>query len=163
MIYQWKQNRFAIGAQAAGNELERIKKSYGGIMPKDVVNESRPTDSVLHKCFEWDDRKAAEAYREVQAREIIRNIVVVKAVGIDDSEPVIIRAFVPVAAEDNESKKYISIDDALSDEDYTKQVIEQAKSEMIALKKKYGDLLQFADMVKTFLLSEVKLKEGIAS
>jgi hypothetical protein len=154
MIYQWKQNRYAVEAQKAGEELERIKCKHGSIVPKSVIDESRPMDAVLHKCFEWNDKVAAESYREVQAREIIRNIVIVKNKDNDEGEQIIVRAFWPVVTGDEEAKKYISIEEAISDDNYKKQMIEQAKSEMIAMKKRYGDLLQFIELVKTYLLEE---------
>jgi len=152
MVYQWKQSRFPVEAQKAGEELERIKNKYGGIVPKTVVDESRTEDAILHECFDWNDATAAEAYREVQAREIVRCIVITKTTDEKQQEEITVRAFVPVYMDDNKSKKYISIEDALSDSNYEKQIIEQAKNEMIALKSKFGKLMQFAELVKKYLL-----------
>lgn len=76
MIYDWKfDSLYPVSAQAAGEELERIYTERGAINPVDVVDESRPEDAVLHPCFEWRDKIAAEKWREQQARGICNCIV----------------------------------------------------------------------------------------
>lgn len=141
MVYEWKQNRFPVKAQVAGEELERIKQKYGGIAPSFVVDESRTEDAALHKCFEWNNEKAAERYRGVQAKEIIRSICVVKLDNEEVIEPT--RAFVSVV-DSQQEHKYISIKDAMSDKDYQKQVLSNALNELISFKAKYGNLKELA-------------------
>lgn len=96
MVYKWKMpGLYDIPAQAAGEELDRIYEEKGELQARDVVNESRPETAPLHPLFEWDDPKAAELYREQQARNIIGCIVTVQ-----DSEKsglTQVRAFVHVA------------------------------------------------------------------
>ena len=52
-------------------------KDAEGVKPQEIVQyaEQNPS-SELHKCFEWDDSKAANQWRVQQARAIICNIVV---------------------------------------------------------------------------------------
>jgi hypothetical protein len=69
--------RFGIDAQEAGEELERIKQRDGTIRPAAVVDEARPEDAVLHPAFNWDDPDAAEKYREIQARQLIKKVRVI--------------------------------------------------------------------------------------
>lgn len=57
--------------QIIERELLRIQKKHGILTPPLVVQESRSERAVLHKHFVWDDTKAAKAYREWQARQII--------------------------------------------------------------------------------------------
>ncbi len=78
MIYQWKDGAHKSGdAQAVGSQLEAIRiANGGGLAPRDVVVDARKEDSPLHKFFVWRDPVAALKYREVQARELIRSIVV---------------------------------------------------------------------------------------
>lgn len=68
---------FNVDAQTVGNELERIKVSYGHVSPKAVVEEARPEDAPLHPAFEWRDEVAAGLYREHQATNLIRRVRVV--------------------------------------------------------------------------------------
>ena len=94
MTYQWKiPGLYGVDAQTAGEEMERIHRKHGQLSPADIVDESRPKSAPLHDIFEWRDQEAAEKYRQVQARELVRAIVVVDSKeGLQ--EPV--RAFVHV-------------------------------------------------------------------
>lgn len=69
--------RFGIDPQAAGEELERIRHRDGTIAAPAVVDEARPDDAVLHPCFEWVDPVAAEQYRLIQARTLIKKVRVI--------------------------------------------------------------------------------------
>lgn len=59
----------------AKDELLRIANENGGVLkPEDVVNTARDPENVLHRCFIWDDKKAAHEHRLDQARELIASI-----------------------------------------------------------------------------------------
>lgn len=58
--------------------LRAIAKRDGGLLrPQAVVDEARPEESPLHRCFEWNDQIAGEKYRLVQAQQLIRSFKVV--------------------------------------------------------------------------------------
>jgi hypothetical protein len=162
MIYKWKNWNYAVDAQIAGEELERIEKKNNGITPREVVNESRNKEAVLHKCFEWDDQFAAESFREIQAKEILRHIVVVRTEEKEEiEEPV--RAFVNVVSEEDiEERKYISIENALNNEEYERQLFNQALKEALAFKQKYYNLQEFKKVFAAInAVAEKQLKEAI--
>lgn len=69
--------RFGIDAQEAGEELERIKQRDGTIHADVVVDEARPEDAVLHPAFTWEDEVAAEKYRVIEARTLIKKVRVI--------------------------------------------------------------------------------------
>ena len=78
--YQWRNGsriRGGVDAQAAGEELDRIRDKHNGLQPQDVVDESKPDEAPLHPCFEWDDAAAANEHRKHQARTLVRSIEVV--------------------------------------------------------------------------------------
>lgn len=59
--------------RAAMAELQRMSKARGGkISPEELVEAARDPGSPLHDFFEWDDAEAAERYRLVQARTLLR-------------------------------------------------------------------------------------------
>lgn len=144
MVYKWRQERFPVKAQAAGEELERIQAVHNGISPQTVVEESRAESAVLHKCFEWDDAKAAEKHREQQARVIIANIIAVK---IEDEQEEIkpVRAFVNVF-DCGEPSKYVSLKTALNDDGYRQQMLDNALKELISFREKYKDLKELTEI-----------------
>jgi len=55
------------------HELKSLERD-GRLLPADVVNAARPTNSPLHPHFDWDDSSAAEKYRLDQARTLIRSV-----------------------------------------------------------------------------------------
>lgn len=151
MIYKWKPQGAPAGidAQVAGEELERIRTfNNGRLEPKSVVDASRPKDAPLHPAFEWNDKKAAESWRQDQASHMIRHI----EVTVDETgEKPPIRAFVSVKRE--EDRSYTSIQHALSDNDLRAQVVAQAWSDLEAWRKRYAELVEFA---KVFAVIEAR-------
>jgi hypothetical protein len=83
--------RFGIDAQEAGEELERIKQRDGTITAPAVVDEARPDDAVLHPAFNWNDPDAAEKYREIQARQLIKRV---RVICPDPTQEPVVRATV---------------------------------------------------------------------
>lgn len=142
IVYEWKIPKYPVGAQMAGEELERIEKRHGMVTPPILVAESTVQTSVLHPLFEWDDTKAAQRHRLSQARDILDNIVVVRFRGRKIPQPV--RAYVNIVQMDNGKRGYTSMARALSHEDYTRQMLEAALADFKALKRKYGMLVELA-------------------
>jgi hypothetical protein len=46
----------------------------GRLSAENVVDEARDETSVLHTHFTWDDSEAADAYRLIEARQLIRHV-----------------------------------------------------------------------------------------
>ena len=141
MVYQYKVPYARVGAQIAGEELARIEKEKGSLTPEMVVDESREEDAPLHPVFEWNDRKAAERYRIVQAGSLIRNVTV-KIEEVPRMEPV--RAFVNVAPVGKRKGVFVSIKNAMTDEDGRETVVARAMAELERVKEKYKDLQELA-------------------
>ena len=75
VVYSYKAGaRQKIPAQAVGEELESIRVRDGGLKTDAVVDAARPDTAVLHPAFEWDDFNAAESFRKIQARTLIRQV-----------------------------------------------------------------------------------------
>lgn len=135
MKYKWKQQQVTgLSAQTVGEELERLEKEYEGtLIPSTIVRAAKPKKSVLHKCFEWDDKVAGMKYRENQARELLRKIVVVYK---EKGESKTIRAFVNIK---HESESYYTHTSRVADdEELQNNVLEQIATELLAVKKKYN-------------------------
>lgn len=58
-------------------ELERIRRANGGVKPEDVIEAASDGNSPIHNVFDWDDSTAAHEYRLIQARQLIRAVVVI--------------------------------------------------------------------------------------
>lgn len=69
----WKVNLY--GDADAQKVYEEIGEK--NTTPEEILEKAKDPDSELHKCFEWDDSKAAHLYRLGQARTIMANLVFV--------------------------------------------------------------------------------------
>lgn len=142
MIYQWKLgSRHSCDANTAGEVCEQLA-SEGRLTPKELVDESRPEDAPLHGEFEWDDARAAEAYRETQARYIIRSIELILEDGEEKATPV--RAF--VAMQDAEPNEYTQLTAVLDDDLRREKLLHKALQELLAFKRKYKSLTELSKL-----------------
>ena len=75
MIYSWKPTaRIKADAQKTGEMCRELENTVG-LTPKTLLEANREEGTLLHNEFEWNNDTAAEAYRETQTRDIIRNAV----------------------------------------------------------------------------------------
>lgn len=140
MIYRVKSGaRLPVSAQIAGEECERLE-SNGMLTPKNLVDASRPDDAPLHKCFEWNDGIAAERWRETQAAYIIRSVEVKVE---EHSDPT--RAFVATITDN--TREYKSIGYVMRSRDSREVLLESAKREALAFKRKYKNLYELAAII----------------
>ena len=131
MVYSWKSAaRIKADAQKAGELFEQLERS-GELTPAKIVEVSRSKDAVLHNEFEWDDSIAANCYREGQAGNLLRAIIITGE--SKTAEPV--RAFFKV-----EQNTYESITAIVKSEDKMQSLLSQAISELNAFQRKYDCL-----------------------
>jgi hypothetical protein len=71
-------------------ELQALEKEYGEITPARLVESSRDTKSVLHSYFEWNNTKAADAWRMRQAGFLLSNIEIKI---VKDGKPIRMQAY----------------------------------------------------------------------
>jgi len=135
------------GAEAIRSELLAINEGHGVLTPELVVERSRDPSSALHQFFEWDDDQAAEKFRLVQAGALIRRVKLTVVRASTETKVVTfssVRAFVSPSSE-RKSKKhpeggYAPIQTVLSDDDRRADLIATARSELMALRRKYETL-----------------------
>jgi hypothetical protein len=80
MIYRLRKGSRVTGiaAEVVGTALAAIQAEQGRLRPDVVVAAATPVDAPLHPAFEWDDESAGHEYRLIQARQLIRAVVVVR-------------------------------------------------------------------------------------
>lgn len=133
MVYQWKKASYIkADANVAGQMCEQLEQTVG-LTAKSLLDANRPKEAPLHGEFEWDDSKAAEQYREQQARHII-NCLCVKPER-SDQEPV--RAFFTIS-----QPSYESISVILQSAEKHSSLLDLALKELNAFKAKYNTLTQ---------------------
>jgi len=120
--------------QRIGEALEKIAVQSGGrLTPKGVVSAAKDPKHVLHRHFEWNDAKAAEAYRIDQARELIR------VVRVEDSEGEPKRAYLNIG---DRGHAYRSLADVMGSADLQAAVLRQADLDLAAWQRRYAELTE---------------------
>ncbi len=144
MVYDFKDNsRVPILAQVAGERLEKIRvKHRGRLSAEAVVEDAQSERSPLHTVFEWNNKKAGEAYRLEQARHLIRSVIVV----MEDRPSV--RAFTRITLEEDHDATYTHITVAMEDPALREQVLARAERELESWRKRYADLEEFASVCR---------------
>lgn len=143
--------RIKAKAQIVGQELEQLQDDHGGrLTARIVVEAARPVDAPLHPVFEWDDLRAAELYREDQARHVLHSIRLVER---NERGQVLnnrIHAFVNLVETvgDDEQRGYISIARVLSDRDLLAQALRQAAAELRGFETRYADFEVIAEAAR---------------
>lgn len=128
-------------------QLLAVREQYGALTPENVLQAARPADSPLHSRFEWDDSVAADEYRKVQARDLIRSVRV--RYQLPGREPTSVRAFVSVP---RDPKPVYEPAEEVAQDDFARKIVLQAmRREWEALKAKYGDFSEFFELVKADL------------
>lgn len=141
MVYEWKaDSRFPIAAQIAAERLQEIKERNGRLTPHSVIKDASSEKSPIHKCFEWNDGKAAEEYRLWQARKLIGAIIVLEVNDTPLKHET--RAFVHVGRD--EDRRYEDISVAFRQPELREQVLARAKAEILAWRHRYRALEEFA-------------------
>lgn len=148
MKYKYKDKAFTIvKAQIVGDTLNEIfEQNDGVVLTSTVVKSATPKRSPIHDCFEWDNNIAAKKFRERQAADLLRWIVIVKESNDEDSEPLEVRAFVSVESEGG--RYYTTIGRAAKDKDVYDSIERQAYNDYMALYHKYKDLKLFRQVNK---------------
>jgi len=135
--------------------LEQLSKD-GKLTPVEVVDAARNVNHPLHSYFEWDNSRAAELYRLAQARILINHVEVTLNV---DGEETKFEKYVNVSL-GNGSRSYITIEKALSKEEYRSQVIATALAEAEYWQKKYHGYKELFPIFKSIKQTGLKLKGG---
>ena len=138
-------------AEVTGKVCKDLIDSDGAVTPKRLVEVSKPKDAPLHDEFEWNNTIAGQKYREEQARQIIKNVVIIQ-ISEEEEKPKQIkcwvnsdRAFVPT---DERQHKYLTIDTALSNSEWRDNLIKAAKRDMVSFIAKYKRLNELANIIK---------------
>lgn len=126
-------------AQVYGEFLWELKDENEFLTPALVVKKAKAKDSPIHDYFEWNDNDAGEKYRLWQARQLMRSIEVF--ISKDDEET--IEAFhnitvKEVDSEDDDKRRYVSVDDIQKNPEYLEMIVENAQNEAKGWYTKYN-------------------------
>ena len=76
IISKWKAGTESLHKADPQKVAEEILSIGETFTPQEIVDKARDESTELHKCFTWDDTKAAEKWRKYEARQIICHLVI---------------------------------------------------------------------------------------
>lgn len=141
----WKIDGFyKADATKVENELDDLRNSLGkDYTPSDIVQKAKDENSEMHSCFEWDDSIAGEKYRESQARNMLRLLVITKE-DKGETKKTNIRVVVSTGKRDN---TYTPTKLIVKKQDEYEALLERAMSELRAFKQKYSTLSELEEIM----------------
>ena len=141
MAVSWvKGSRFKADPNVAKAVMDQLS-AEGRLSPAELVEVSRPEDAPLHNEFEWDDKVAAQLWREKTGQIMIASIVVTED-GKKETQPV--RAYFNI---ERGTHEYIPTEVIYSDEAKRTRLLDIAKRELVSFKVKYQTLTELAGLM----------------
>ncbi len=136
MAIAWSMKLFKADAEKVYSELETI----GTKSPQNIVDyaEEHP-DSELYKCFTWDDRKAANEWRKVEARQVVRLLVFA-----DDETNELTQIRVLQKATD----AYEPVKTIVRNNDEYAKLLARAKAELKAFRERYKQINELEEILE---------------
>lgn len=129
----WKSGcRISADAQKVADEIAAIGDSA---TPAQILDRARDEHSELHKCFDWDDAKAAEKWRLQQARHIVCNLVIKET---SDTPKPEVRLFFKTDSESGYKPTVL----IMQDKDEYQKLLARALAELSSFKAKYKTLAE---------------------
>jgi hypothetical protein len=141
--YEWNgYHNYKVDANIVGGIIECIERQNGSVTSEALLEVAKSEDSPIHNMFEWNDKVAANKYRLEQSRVIICSLRVVVTADNEDEPEKKISAFVNVnpPSEVGTKSVYMNLNNALSNEDTRKNVLDRM----------YRDMQAFIDRYYTF-------------
>lgn len=133
------------------DHLQAIRDERGSLTAALIVDAARSPEHPLHSRFEWDDSTAAEKWRLEQASQLLR---VVK-LPPDPTRPGDLRAFVAIKGTDTHRAEYVPTEEAMADPFLSRLVLSSMNREWRVMKKRYGHMAEFAELILTDLKEAV--------
>jgi len=129
-------------AALLGTLLERFD---GALKPKQLVDAARPKTSPVHSLFEWNDGRAAEQFRLVQARDHINHLrIVVQIDGADRPT----KAYHSVVIEGDDDRTYASVAIVRRSVELRQQVVQQALNEAERWAERYREYRELYEIIR---------------
>jgi hypothetical protein len=129
---------FKADAQRVAEEIQQIGND---VTPQQIVDRAKDEASELHKCFEWDNEKAAEKFRLSQARQVIHHLVIKESVNKPDRPPI------RLMHKTEEAEGYKPFTLIVKDPDEYTKLLNRARAELRAFKAKYRSISELEDIL----------------
>ena len=133
----WGFNKFNADAQKCYDEIAQL----GNATPQAIVDYARDENTELHKCFQWDDTKAAESWRRQQARLVVCSLTVTVETKEHGAQTY------RIIEHDSISKTYKPVIFTVRNKDEYGALLSAAKADLAAFRQKYKNLVELQNVI----------------
>jgi len=125
------------------------RKHHNRLHPEDVIQAARNPESPLHDKFTWDDSKAADEYRLIQARRLIAMVKI--SIPSGGGEVKTVRAYHALRSE---KKGYRHTKDIVTSKDLRDALLSQLVADLERIKDTYEAMRKLSETRKLFEVIE---------
>lgn len=157
--YQFKSNaprHKEADAQVYGEALEELRDDAGVILADDVWRAARAPEHVMHKEFQWDRDKAAQAHWRQRARALISMVLVVSN---DEPANMPTRAYYNLAVRPGRRRDYMATENIIDDGVLRARMHEMALRELRSFSHRFHQLLAASQPLDAALSEAMGLLE----
>ena len=134
MAVIWSCKMFRADAEGVYNDLQNIESKT----PQNVVDyAAEHPESELHKCFTWDDTKAANEWRKQEARQVMRLLVYEDD---KEEEPTKVRVL------QRGTEEYLPVKKIVQNNDEYTALLRRARLELKAFKERYKNIVELEEI-----------------
>lgn len=138
--------------------VNEIYQERGEVRPSELIERARPKNSPAHDAFEWDNKKAGDQYRLMQARVWIRRVEIIIE---DRPERLVHVPLIKVEGDINlegvgNENYYKPISIVARDADEFSRALSETLARLNSAKVAYSDLKKAAEISKRESLPDFK-------
>lgn len=126
-------------------ELRALHSRDGVLTCEAVLEAARPKNSPLHDYFTWEDSRAAERYRLIEAGRLIATVRIEyrqkKAAQI-----IYTPAFIPTGTSSEGKKQYYPVEEVTQNDFLREKALADARREMESTRDRYSHLVDLLEL-----------------
>ena len=126
-------------------ELRALHSRDGVLTCEAVVDAARAKSSPLHSYFTWDDSRAAERYRLIEAGKLIATVRI-EYTPKKAAQVVYAPAFIPTGTNSEGKREYFPVEEVTRNEFLQQKALADARSEMEGTRARYSHLVDLLEL-----------------
>ena len=135
MMVEWKDtfiHRGKADPERVHAELEAISIRT----PENIVKAAQRKSSAMHRCFTWEDSKAAESWRIFEAKSLVNHLVISYSVLTEKDENAEVTVNVYTSVQKEDGRQYVRTSDGINNEVLREMILSEVRSLLDQAKNK---------------------------
>lgn len=126
-------------------ELRALHSRDGVLTCEAVLDAARPKNSPLHSYFTWDDSRAAERYRLIEAGRLIATVRI-EYTPKKAAQIIYAPAFIPTGTNSEGKREYFPVEEVTRNEFLQQKALADARCEMEGTRARYSHLVDLLEL-----------------